>query len=82
MKNLKVFEEKASSIGNQVWKLKDKGRETISSYNERISEIVNESHSLGDPIFNTRLVHKFFRTVTKCFDAKIWIIEEDKDTDL
>ncbi|KAL8555075.1 hypothetical protein ACS0TY_003030 [Phlomoides rotata] len=68
-------------LGTQFEKLKMKEGETISSYNEKISEIANESYSLGEPISNTRLVNKILRTVPKRFDAKIGVIEKAKDTD-
>ncbi|KAL8534796.1 hypothetical protein ACS0TY_010723 [Phlomoides rotata] len=68
-------------IGTKFENMRMKKDETISSYNERLSEIANESHSLGEPISNVRLVNKILRTVPKCFDVKTCVIEEVKNTD-
>ncbi|KAL8511325.1 hypothetical protein ACS0TY_017941 [Phlomoides rotata] len=76
-----VRRTKLRMLGTQFENLKMKEDETISSYNEKISEIANESYSLGAPISNVRLVNKILRTVPKRFDAKICAIEEAKDTD-
>ncbi|KAL8556430.1 hypothetical protein ACS0TY_004031 [Phlomoides rotata] len=76
-----VRRTKLRMLGTQFENLKMKEDETISAYNERLSEIVNESYSLGESISNVRVVNKILRTVPKCFDAKICVIEEAKNTD-
>jgi hypothetical protein len=76
-----VKRTKLRMLGTKFENMRMKEDETISAYNERISEVANESYSLGDPISNVRLVNKILRTVPKRFDAKICAIEEAKDTD-
>ncbi|KAL8464945.1 hypothetical protein ACS0TY_034433 [Phlomoides rotata] len=72
---------KLRMLGTKFENLRMKEDESISSYNGRVSEIANDSHSLGEPISNVRLVNKILRTVPKIFDAKICAIEEAKNTD-
>ncbi|KAL8512352.1 hypothetical protein ACS0TY_018726 [Phlomoides rotata] len=76
-----VRRTKLQMLGTQFENLKMKEDETITSYNERLSEIVNESYSLGESISNVRVVNKILRTVPKRFDVKICAIEEAKNTD-
>ncbi|KAL8473036.1 hypothetical protein ACS0TY_030037 [Phlomoides rotata] len=75
-----VRRTKLRMFGTKFENMKMKEDETISSYNKRLSEIDNESNSLGEPISNVRLVNKILRTVPKHFDAKICVIEETNNT--
>ncbi|XP_073290498.1 uncharacterized protein [Primulina huaijiensis] len=54
--------------------------ENILEYDRRLREIANEAFSLGDPIFNERLVSKVLRSLPERFNIKICAIDEAKDT--
>ncbi|CAA0833422.1 Unknown protein [Striga hermonthica] len=53
--------------------------ENISSYTAKLMSIVNECHSLGDPISNERLVAKVMRSLPKRFNMMITALDVSKD---
>ncbi|KAL8555952.1 hypothetical protein ACS0TY_003682 [Phlomoides rotata] len=75
-----VRRTKLKMLGTEFENLRMKDDEN-TAYSERISEIANESHSLGDLIPNVKLVHKLLHYVPKRFDAKICVVEKTKNTD-
>ncbi|XP_073024227.1 uncharacterized protein [Primulina eburnea] len=55
-------------------------KESILEYDSRLRQLSNESHSLGDPMPNERLVNKVLRSLLERFNVKVCAIEESKDT--
>ncbi|KAA0066403.1 gag-proteinase polyprotein [Cucumis melo var. makuwa] len=53
--------------------------ESVSDYNKRVLEIVNESLLLGEEIPDSKIVRKVLRSLPKKFDMKVTAIEEDHD---
>ncbi|XP_073049472.1 uncharacterized protein [Primulina eburnea] len=60
--------------------LRMEDNESILEYDCRLRQLSNESHGLGDPIPNERLVNKVLRSLPERFNVKICAIEESKDT--
>ncbi|XP_073061619.1 uncharacterized protein [Primulina eburnea] len=60
--------------------LRMEDKESILEYDCRLRQLSNESHSLGDPIPNERLVNKVLRSLPERFNVKVCAIEESKDT--
>ena len=53
--------------------------ETILSYYEKLTILVNEAQGLGEPFSNARLVSKMLRSLPERFNVKISAIEEARD---
>ncbi|XP_073051184.1 uncharacterized protein [Primulina eburnea] len=60
--------------------LRMEDKESILEYDCRLRQLSNESHGLGDPIPNERLVNKVLRSLPERFNVKVCAIEESKDT--
>ncbi|XP_073064132.1 uncharacterized protein [Primulina eburnea] len=60
--------------------LRMEDKESILEYDCRLRQLSNESHGLGDPIPNERLVNKVLRSLSERFNVKVCAIEESKDT--
>ncbi|XP_073017977.1 uncharacterized protein [Primulina eburnea] len=60
--------------------LRMEDKESILEYDCRLRQLANESHGLGDPIPNERLVNKVLRSLPERFNVKVCAIEESKDT--
>ncbi|KAA0062782.1 gag-pol polyprotein [Cucumis melo var. makuwa] len=53
--------------------------ETVSEYNGRVLEIVNDSLLLGEKILESKIVRKVLRSLPRKFDMKVTTIEEAQD---
>ena len=53
--------------------------ETTSEFYVRVRDLSNESHSLGEPMSDVKLVKKILRSLPKRFDMKVTVIEEVHD---
>ncbi|XP_073046244.1 uncharacterized protein [Primulina eburnea] len=60
--------------------LRMEDKESILEHDCRLRQLSNESHGLGDPIPNERLVNKVLRSLPERFNVKVFAIEESKDT--
>ncbi|XP_073057055.1 uncharacterized protein [Primulina eburnea] len=60
--------------------LRMEDKESILECDCRLRQLSNESHSIGDPIPNERLVNKVLRSLPERFNVKVCAIEESKDT--
>ena len=50
--------------------------ESIQTYVDRVSNIVNQIRSNGDTIKDVKIIRKILRTLTKNFDHIVIVIEE------
>ncbi|TYJ98295.1 gag-pol polyprotein [Cucumis melo var. makuwa] len=53
--------------------------ESVSEYNERVLEIVNDLLLLGEKIPKSKIVRKVLRSLSRKFDMKVTDIEESQD---
>ena len=54
--------------------------ETISEFYVRVRDLSNESHSLGEPMSDAKLVKKILRSLPERFKIKVTTIDEVHDT--
>ena len=55
--------------------------QTFSSFYSKLSDIVNSSFNLGEPIPNSKVVRKILRSFQERFRLKVTTTEESKDID-
>ena len=55
--------------------------QTCSSFYFELSDIVNSSFNLEEPILDSKVVRKILRSLLERFRAKVTVIEESKDID-
>ena len=55
--------------------------QTFSSFYSKLSDIVNSSFNLGEPIPNSKVVRKILRSLQERFKLKVTTTEESKDID-
>ena len=55
--------------------------ETFTEFYGHLSEILNESYALGEPISDSKVVRKILRSLPSRFKGKVCAIEESKDID-
>ena len=55
--------------------------QTFSSFYYELSDIVNSSFNLGEPILDSKVVRKILRFLLKRFRPKATIIKESKNID-
>ena len=55
--------------------------QTFSSFYSKLSDIVNSSFNLGEPIPNSKVVRKILRSLQERFRLKVTTTEESKDID-
>ncbi|XP_073017944.1 uncharacterized protein [Primulina eburnea] len=67
-------------VASKFESLRMEDKESILEYDCRLRQLSNESHGLGDPIPNERLVNKVLRSLPERFNVKVCAIEESKDT--
>ncbi|XP_075507612.1 uncharacterized protein LOC142544452 [Primulina tabacum] len=77
-----VRRTKLRMLSSRFENLRMEETETITYYDRRLREIVNEAFSLADPISNERLVSKVLRSLPERFNIKICAIDEAKDSTL
>ena len=53
--------------------------QTFSSFYYELSDIVNSSFNLGEPILDSKVVRKIFRFLPKRLRPKLTAIEKSKD---
>ena len=72
----KVILFKLQSLWGQFDSLQMTDNESIQSYVDRVSSIVNQIRSNGDTIEDVKIIRKILRTLTKKFDHIVAAIEE------
>ncbi|XP_057540747.1 uncharacterized protein LOC130818601 [Amaranthus tricolor] len=72
----KVILFKLQSLWGQFDSMQMTDNESIQSYTDRVSNIVNQIRSNGDTIENVKIIRKILRTLTKKFDHIVAAIEE------
>ena len=72
----KVILFKLQSLWGQFDSLQMNENESIQSYVDRVSNIVNQIRSNGDTIEDVKIIRKILRTLTKKFDHIVAAIEE------
>ena len=61
--------------------LKMNENQNFSSFYSELSDIVNSSFNLGEPIPNSKVIRKILRSLLERFRPKVIAIEESKDID-
>ena len=55
--------------------------ESFNDFQIKLMDIVNQSHQLGDPYSESRVVQKILRSLPDRFESKVTTIKENRDLD-